>query len=110
ARRFDLARLEQIAEELGVPDEQAGPAAPARAPERRGTAAETEGMGVRLAPKVERPAREPHAALAAPAAAGSTPAAPPDAPRPMRPAPPPDARPVIRQAPVQAALELFEPA
>jgi len=49
ARRLEIGRLERVADELGVDEEQAGAQAPGRSAERRGTAAETPAPGVRLA-------------------------------------------------------------
>ena len=49
AKRWEIRRLEQVAESQGVADTEAGALAPARAPERRGTGAETPAEGVKLA-------------------------------------------------------------
>lgn len=53
ARRWEIRRLENVAQSQGEAD--AGATVPARSAERRGTAAEQPGTGVRL--KGERPAR-----------------------------------------------------
>jgi len=49
AKRWEIRRLEQVAESLGVADADAGALAPARPAERRGTGAETPAAGVKLA-------------------------------------------------------------
>ncbi|MGH7742072.1 MAG: 5'-3' exonuclease, partial [Candidatus Eiseniibacteriota bacterium] len=49
AKRWEVRRLEQVADTLGVADSEAGVLAPARAAERRGTGAETPAAGVKLA-------------------------------------------------------------
>ncbi|HYM81826.1 MAG TPA: DNA polymerase I [Candidatus Limnocylindria bacterium] len=59
--RYELKKLERIAHELGVPDGEAGAAAPGRSPERRGTAAEMRNPGVSL----QEDAAAPEQALAA---------------------------------------------
>jgi DNA polymerase-1 len=78
ARRFELGRLERIANELGVSEADAGAAPPARSPERRGTAAETPAPGVKLAtPEPAAGARPPAApSPPAPSPAPALPAAP----------------------------------
>jgi len=48
AKRYELQRLERLAEAEGVDDATAGPPAPARDPALRGSAAETEAPGVKL--------------------------------------------------------------
>ncbi len=48
ARHHELVRLERVAHQLGVPEAEAGPPVPARSAERRGTAAEMRGTGVKL--------------------------------------------------------------
>ena len=48
ARRWEVRRLEQIAESLGVADREAGAPAPTRPADRRGTGAETPALGVKL--------------------------------------------------------------
>jgi DNA polymerase-1 len=48
ARRYEVKRLESVAESQGVTESAAGALAPARPAERRGTAAETEAEGVKL--------------------------------------------------------------
>jgi DNA polymerase-1 len=73
AQRYELARLERVAADLGVADAEAGAAPPARTADRRGTAAETAAEGVRLAADA-RPGGAPPSPGAAPAqtrAAGS---------------------------------------
>jgi hypothetical protein len=52
AQHHELQRLVNLAEAEGVADAAAGPRAPARNPERHGTAAETPARGVRLAEAV----------------------------------------------------------
>jgi DNA polymerase I len=88
AERHEIDRLKRVAEEMGVADELAGAAPPARNAERRGTAPETPAAGVKLA---------------APAVGGSTVAtAPAAAPRPAPgfSAPPaPERAPASRVAP-----------
>ena len=62
ARRWEIKRLSSIAGEDGVSEEEAGALAPARSAERRGTASETEGTGVKLAvpsPAAPPPKRSP---------------------------------------------------
>jgi len=61
ARRWQLQRLERIAHELGVDEAEAGSRVHARSAERRGTAAETQAAGVRLAgaPAPRPPAAPP---------------------------------------------------
>ena len=59
AKRYEIRRLENVAQDLGTLDEQAGPLAPARPAERRGTVSETPAEGVKLA------APKPRAASAA---------------------------------------------
>jgi len=49
ARRWEIKRLENVAENLGVAESEAGAKAPARPPERRGTVSETPAEGVKLA-------------------------------------------------------------
>jgi DNA polymerase I len=49
AKRYEIRRLEAVARDLGTLDEQAGPLAPARPAERRGTVSETPAEGVKLA-------------------------------------------------------------
>lgn len=68
AKRFEIRRLEQVAEAQGLIDADAGALAPARSAERRGTAAETPAEGVKLAGEPSR------AAAATSATATSTPA------------------------------------
>ena len=101
ARRHELVRLERVAHQFGVSEAEAGAPAPGRSPERRGTAAEMHGTGVRLAgepapeggaappPAERRPAGAPPAERgpargAAPAAAA--PAPPRETPAPAAPA------------------------
>jgi DNA polymerase-1 len=48
AKRWEIRRLEQVADSLGVADREAGALAPARPAERRGTGAETPAPGVKL--------------------------------------------------------------
>ena len=101
ARHHEIPRLVRVAEELGVADADAGAAAPARAPERRGTASETHAPGVTLAaPPAPRPATamppapSPVPRSAAPAAAPPPSAAPRAVPPPAidwTPPPPPAA-------------------
>jgi len=67
AERFEVRRLASVAAEEGSSEAEAGALAPARPAERRGTASEMEGTGVKLAaPGVFGPAREPLATAAAP--------------------------------------------
>lgn len=66
AQRHEIRRLENVARNLGTGDEQAGPLAPARPAERRGTVSETPAEGVKLA----APAPAPAAPLPAPPAGG----------------------------------------
>ena len=80
AQRYGLQRLERIANEHGVSDDEAGAAVRARPAERRGSAAETPAPGVKLASSASAPA-----ASAPPVPATSRPAAAP-APAPVRPA------------------------
>jgi len=49
AKRWEIRRLEQVAQNLGVGEAEAGALAPARPPERRGTVSETPAEGVKLA-------------------------------------------------------------
>ncbi|MEK7823410.1 MAG: DNA polymerase I, partial [Candidatus Eisenbacteria bacterium] len=61
ARRWEIRRLESLAQSEGVGEEEAGALAPARPPELRGSAAEQPGTGVKLAegkPRGERAAPE----------------------------------------------------
>ena len=96
ARRHELQRLERIANELGVGDAEAGPAVRARAPERRGSAAEMRGTGVRLAGEPEpaavgapAPTPPPEATAAALSPIAQSVAVPPaDAASPATPATP----------------------
>ncbi len=113
ARRYEIARLERIANELGVADAEAGAAAPARSAERRGTAAETAAPGVKLAESSPRPAAlaPPAAPPPAPRAAGALPPAGPAPPVPASVAPPPPRAAASRApslpAPEQGALDLW---
>jgi len=59
ARRWEIRRLENVAENLGVADSEAGAPAPARPPERRGTVSETPAEGVKLAAPRARAAGTP---------------------------------------------------
>ena len=54
AKRWEVRRLEQVADSLGVADHEAGTLAPARSAERRGTGAETPAEGVKLAGAARR--------------------------------------------------------
>jgi DNA polymerase I len=56
AKRWEIKRLESVAQTLGTSDEDAGSRAPARSAARRGTASETPAEGVTLLPA--EPARE----------------------------------------------------
>ena len=77
ARRFEIRRLEAIAESEGVSDEEAGALAPARPAERRGGAAEMPGWSQTAAAGVApRPASAPPPR---PALFGAPPAPPPAA-------------------------------
>jgi DNA polymerase-1 len=49
AQRWEIRRLEAVAQEHGVADEHAGAVSPGRDPSRRGTVSETPGTGVKLA-------------------------------------------------------------
>jgi DNA polymerase-1 len=81
AKRYEIKRLEQVAEAQGLIDADAGALAPARSAERRGTAAETPAEGVKLAGEPSRAAAAPGAtapgmpAPVAPARMESAPAA-----------------------------------
>ncbi len=71
AKRFELARLRSVAEQLGVAEADAGKRAVGRPVERRGTAAETPAPGVRLGePHVSKAALGSAAPAAPPAASG----------------------------------------
>jgi DNA polymerase-1 len=59
ARRHEIVRLERVAHTLGVPEAEAGPRVPGRAPGRRGTSAESRGTGV---PRAQSTVRVPEAA------------------------------------------------
>jgi DNA polymerase-1 len=87
AKRYELQRLENIAGERGVGDAEAGGLAPARSPERRGTAAEMEAPGVTLAAPTPRASSAPPESTSARMA--PSPSAPPAriAPSPSAPAP-----------------------
>ncbi len=74
ARRFEIRRLESLAETEGTADEEAGALAPARPAERRGGAAEMPAPGVTLAPAPARPKLLEPPPVAA-GAAGAAPAA-----------------------------------
>jgi DNA polymerase-1 len=90
ARRHEVPRLARIAEEMGVDESEAGARPPARPPARRGTAAETESPGVRLAaPTGGRRATGRDAGAERPAAPASSEAdsRPFAAPAPLAPAP-----------------------
>ena len=62
AKRYEVRRLEKVAESLGVADADAGALSPARPSERRGTVSETPAEGVTLAlPRVPEVAPPPPA-------------------------------------------------
>jgi len=71
ARRYEVRRLETVAESLGVTDADAGALSPARPAERRGTVSETPAEGVTLA--------LPRAAVTAPPTLAQVPPAAPRA-------------------------------
>jgi DNA polymerase-1 len=72
AKHWEIRRLQSVAENLGVGEEEAGALSPARPPERRGTVAETPAEGVKLAaPRPAPPAGGP-AGPGAPAAGQAT--------------------------------------
>jgi DNA polymerase I len=81
AKRYEIGRLERVAEEQGTDEASAGGRSPGRSPERRGTAAEMEAPGVILAPRTPPaidplsrpplPAAPRAAAIAAPAGQGT---------------------------------------
>ncbi len=86
ARRWDIGRLERVAESEGVDDAAAGSLAPGRPAERRGTVAETPAAGVKLAgvPSTKSPAAaaNPPAPTAPAERFGTLPIAPPTTPLP----------------------------
>jgi DNA polymerase-1 len=93
AKRYEVRRLQTVAESLGVADADAGALSPARPAERRGTVSETAARGVALALPRETAVPTP-----------SVPAVPEVAPpaRGLRSAPPPPGG--------QATLDLWGPA
>ena len=100
AKRYELQRLERIANEHGVSDEDAGKAVRARPAERRGLAAETPAPGVRLAASRSAPADSAApAATTAPASALPAPSTSPAASGPPARTPP---RPAVTPAPAAA--------
>ncbi|HVP15119.1 MAG TPA: DNA polymerase I [Terriglobales bacterium] len=82
ARRWEIRRLEHVAQSEGVADGDAGSLSPSRAPDRRGTASETPAEGVKLGaphtPKGAIPVPPPTSS--APPASPSPAAAPAQAP------------------------------
>lgn len=109
ARRWEIRRLETVAQEQGVTTTEAGAPVASRSPEHRGSAAEQPGTGVKLA---EVRLRETRAAIE-----GAGPLdlfAPPAPPAPTAP-PPPPALPGLAPSPgpgaanasVQGALDLW---
>jgi DNA polymerase I len=111
ARHHEIRRLERVANELGTLEEHAGPLAPARPGERRGTVSETPAEGVKLAPPPPAPSPPPALALSpAPVTPSTTP--PPPAPPPAPAPPPPPAPSLAPAAPPggQATLDLWDSA
>ncbi len=116
ARRWEVPRLERLAEEHGVGEDEAGERVHARSAERRGTAAETPAEGVKLE---GRDSTAPPPAAAGSPASGALERRPPPRPapasgaleravRPQAPASGALERAVRPQAPaMQAALDLF---
>jgi DNA polymerase-1 len=111
AQRYEVRRLEAVANDQGVAEHEAGAFAPARSAERRGTAAETEAEGVKLAaPRASSP-RESGTARVRPPAAVIPGPPPPElfAPVGVAPAPPPTiaAPRAAAVAPAQSTLDLW---
>ncbi|NOT35582.1 MAG: DNA polymerase I [Candidatus Eisenbacteria bacterium] len=100
AGRWEIRRLEQIAAQQGVDAASAGAPVTGRDPARRGSAAEQEGTGVKLAPKRPAAAEPPRGTTAAvllePDLFGTPTIAPPAAPLPR----------ALRE-PAQASLDLW---
>jgi DNA polymerase-1 len=86
AKRWEIRRLQQIADSLGVADGDAGQLAPGRSAERRGTVAETPAPGVKLLGR-DSVATEPAPPRSAPAPPKGGPESEPAAIKAMTPAP-----------------------